>query len=377
LQWFKNGSSILSITNVYDKNWRSCTSCTTFMATTLNSGATAFAQTPTSGFIAISQDNLAGTDQLISAFSWIKNRDATDSHMLFDRVRGATNDLHSNTTDIEVANPNTVQSFLEAGIQVGEDVQVNTVSESYVLWNWMVEATGTGSSNTTGSINTTSTLVDETLGLSISKYTGTGANATIGHGLGVAPGMIIIKNLGVTDAWAVYYGDNTDYLVLNTTAATVDDATMWNDTTPSSTVFSIGSNHQVNASSENYIAYCFAPSQFISIGSYEGNGNVNGALVPTINSLGVPIQPVWAITKSIDSTSDWDMYDKERLGYNVENAHLVADNTTVESTADNLDIVTGGLKMRIATDPNVAESYIYMAIGTPMIDTDGRIIAGR
>jgi hypothetical protein len=241
----------------------------------------------------------------------------------------------------------------------------------------MVEATGTGSSNTTGSINTTSTLVDETLGLSISKYTGTGANATIGHGLGVAPGMIIIKNLGVTDAWAVYYGDNTDYLVLNTTAATVDDATMWNDTTPSSTVFSIGSNHQVNASSENYIAYCFAPSQFISIGSYEGNGNVNGALVPTINSLGVPIQPVWAITKSIDSTSDWDMYDKERLGYNVENAHLVADNTTVESTADNLDIVTGGLKMRIATDPNVAESYIYMAIGTPMIDTDGRIIAGR
>ena len=150
-----------------------------------------------------------------------------------------------------------------------------------------MEATGSGASNEAGSINTTSTLVDQTLGLSISKYTGTGANATIGHGLGAAPGMIIIKNLGVTDAWAVYYGDNTDYLVLNTTATTADDATMWNDTTPSSTVFSIGTNHQVNASSENYIAYCFAPSQFISIGSYIGNGNANGTFTPTLNSLGV------------------------------------------------------------------------------------------
>ena len=136
--------------------------------------------------LAVTQDNLAGTNQFISAFSWIKNRDATDNHMLFDRVRGATKDLHSNDTTAEVTNPNTLQSFLEAGVQVGNDVEVNTANESYVLWNWMTEATGSGSSNTAGSINTTSTLVDQTLGLSISKYTGTGANATIGHGLGLS-----------------------------------------------------------------------------------------------------------------------------------------------------------------------------------------------
>ena len=379
LQWFKNGSSILSITNVYDKNWRTCTSYATFMATTMNSGATAFAGTPTTDFIAISQDNMAGTDQFISAFSWIKNRDATDNHMLFDRVRGVYKDWHSNLGDIQVTNVNTVQSFLEAGVQVGDDVQVNTANESYVLWNWMMEATGSGASNEDGSINTTSTLVDTTLGLSISTYTGTGANATFGHGLGVAPKFIIIKGLTNGELWQGFASGlgPTKTTHLNNVSVSGANSVYWNNTAPTSTLVSLGSTGGLNGSTIPYVAYCFAPSQFISIGSYEGNGNANGAFIPTINSLGVPIQPVWAITKSIDSTSNWDMYDKERLGYNPENAHLDANLTTVESTADNLDIVTGGLKMRIATDPNVAETYVYMAIGTPIIDVDGRIIAGR
>jgi hypothetical protein len=330
-------------------------------------------------FKALTQDNMAGTDQFISAFSWIKNRDATDNHMLFDRVRGATKDLHSNTSDVEVTNTNTVQSFLEAGVQVGTDVQVNTANESYVLWNWMIENTGSGASNEDGSINTTSTLVDTTLGLSISTYTGTGANATFGHGLGVAPKFIIIKGLTNGELWQGFASGlgPTKATHLNNTSVSGANSVYWNNTAPTSTLVSLGSTGGNNGSTIPFVAYCFAPSQFISIGSYEGNGNANGAFIPTVNSLGVPIQPVWAITKSIDSTSNWDVYDKERLGYNPENAHLDANLTTVESTADNLDIVTGGLKMRIATDPNVAETYVYMAIGTPMIDTDGRIIAGR
>ena len=330
-------------------------------------------------FVALAQDNLAGTDQFISAFSWIKNRDATDNHMLFDRVRGATKDLHSNTSDVEVTNVNTVQSFLEAGVQIGNDVQVNTANESYVLWNWMIENTGSGASNEDGSINTTSTLVDTTLGLSISTYTGTGANATFGHGLGVAPKFIIIKGLTNGELWQGFASGlgPTKTTHLNNVSVSGANSVYFNNTAPTSTLVSLGSTGGLNGSTIPYVAYCFAPSQFISIGSYEGNGNANGAFIPTINSLGVPIQPVWAITKSIDSTSNWDMYDKERLGYNPENAHLDANLTTVESTADNLDIVTGGLKMRIASDPNVAETYVYMAIGTPIIDVDGRIIAGR
>ena len=337
---------------------------------------------PPTDFLTFQQDNLAGTDQFISAFSWIKNRDATNNHMLFDRVRGATNDMHSNTTDIQVTNVNTVQRFLEGGVQIGNDVQVNTANQSYVLWNGMFENTGSGASNTDGSINTTSTLVDTTLGMSISRYTGTGSNATVGHGLGVAPQFVIVKSieaLATTSLWTCYHiaSSSGGAIFLNYDYAYISDSTYFNSTAPTTSVFSLGSAYVTNQSSKEFIAYCFAPSQFISIGSYEGNGNANGAFVPTLNSLGVPIQPVWAITKSIDSTSNWDMYDKERLGYNPENAHLDANLTTVESTADNLDIVTGGLKMRIATDPNVAATSVYMAIGTPIIDVDGRIIAGR
>ena len=192
--------------------------------------------------------------------------------------------------------------------------------------------------------------------------------------------MIIIKNLGVTDAWAVYYGDNTDYLVLNTTATTADDATMWNDTTPSSTVFSIGTNHQVNASSENYIAYCFAPSQFISIGSYEGNGNANGAFAPTINSLGIPIQPVFFFSKNADATNNWDMRDIVRSPYNPSTNNLQPSTSSAEvNGTDYVDIVTGGLKLRTSSANlnGSAKTIAYVAIGTPIIDTDGRIIAGR
>ena len=347
---------------------------------TLNFGASDFTYTPPTGFVGLKQDNIASSDQFISAFSWIKNRDTSDNYMLFDRVRGPFKDLHSNDTPAEVTNVETVQQFLAGGVQVGNDVEVNTASESYVLWNWMIEATGTGSSNEDGTINTTSTLVDTTLGLSVSKYTGTGSNATVGHGLGVAPNMMLIKNLGTTDNWSVYYGDNTDYIVLNTAAGTVDDATMWNDTSPTSSVFSIGSNHQVNASSETYIAYCFANSQFISVGTFTGNENANGTFVPTVNSLSIPIQPSFVLIKNSVQSRSWVVWDKVRSPFNVSQNILEWDFAQAEQTGSTyyLDIVTGGFKPRGTHEMlNGAETMIYLAIGTPLIDTDGRIIAGR
>jgi hypothetical protein len=334
--------------------------------------------TAPTGFVNMTQDNIASSDQFISAFSWIKNRDSTDEHMLFDRIRGVTNDLHIGSAN-QVTNVETLQSFLAGGVQVGNDVQVNTANESYVLWNFMMEATGSGASNEDGSINTVATLVDTTLGLSMSQFVGTGANATVGHGLGVVPEMVFVKGMDGGNHWYVYHIDRgTGYTFYwNGNSGGASTSTVWNNTAPTSSVFSLGTDTAVNGSSVNFVAYCFAPSQFTSFGSYEGNGNADGSFIPTVNSLGVPIQPVWAMMKSMDSTSDWYIYDNKRLGYNVENAQLWANLTTAEATADNLDIVTGGLKMRIATDPNVAETYVYMAIGTPIIDTDGRIIAGR
>ena len=380
LQWFKNGSSILSIKNVYDKNWRTATSYATFMATTMNSGASSFAGTPTSGFLAISQDNMASTNQFISAFSWTKNRDAADDYLLMDRVRGINKYLHSDDAAVEVTNVETVQRFLKGGIQVGSDVEINTANESYVSWNWYMEATGSGSSNTDGSINTTSTLVDTTLGLSISTYTGTGSNATVGHGLGAVPRLIFIKNRGVTDSWAVYYGDNTDYLVLDTATGTVDDATMWQDTTPTSTVWSIGTNHQVNADGENYIAYCFANSQFISVGEFLGNENVNGPYVSTVNSLGVPIQPTFVMIKNMSQSRSWNVWDNKRSPFNVSQNLLEWDYVQAEQTGSTyfIDIVTGGFKPRGTHELlNGAEQMLYFAMGSPIIDTSGRIIAGK
>ena len=362
----------------------------TFMTTTYNTQvidffaeSSNFTLTPPTGFSALAQDNLASTDQFISAFSWIKNRDATDNHMLFDRVRGVTKDIHSNVTDAQVTNANTLQSFLSAGVQIGDDVEVNTANESYVLWNWMMEATGSGSSNEDGSINTTSTLVDTTLGMSISTYTGTGSAATIGHGLGVTPQMIIVKKTSGTGLWATYHSgmDATApedyYVALDATTARQDYSAYWNDTAPTSSLFTIGTDGGVNASSGNYVAYCFAPSQFISIGSYEGNGSTDGTFVPTFNSLGIPIQPVFWIVKNIDTATNWIMSDTARNPYNKADICSFPNLTNAEGSEANVDVVTGGLKYREAANPtNNGYTYVYIAVGIPIIDTDGRIIAG-
>jgi hypothetical protein len=247
-----------------------------------------------------------------------------------------------------------------------------------------MEATGTGTANTDGSINTTATLVDTNLGLSISEFTGTGNNATIGHGLGVVPQMFWVKGIDGGDHWYVYHADNTsapqtDALLLGGTNGGFDDATLWNDTAPTSSVISIGTNPNVNQSSKKFLAMAFAPSQFTSIGGYLGNGNANGTFVPTINSLGVPIQPAWVMIKSIGTSNGWYLYDNQRDSFNTMTKDLRADLSNAESidSTDKVDIVTGGLKMRENhSGTNAANSYVYLAFGIPIIDIDGRIITG-
>jgi len=281
-----------------------------------------------------------------------------------------------------VTNVNTVQSFLEAGVQVGTDVQVNTANESYVLWNWMMEATGSGSSNTAGSINTTSTLVDQTLGLSISTYTGTGNTATVGHGLGVTPSFVIIKVIDTAAAGG--YGSfpkimSANYnLYLNGSQAQ-DAANAFDTSENSSTVVGLTSaSNATNGVGRGYVMYAFAPSQFISIGSYEGNGNANGAFTQTLNSLGIPISPVWMLIKNIDASGAWGIFDTSRSPTNQGNKNIYPNLTNAEDTGNAFDFVTGGFKQRSSsTFTNVANTFGYMAIGTPIIDVDGRIIAGR
>ena len=291
---------------------------------------------------------------------WVKARSGTygaQDHCLNDAVRGAGEILRPNRDYAEATDTNNIESFTSDGWTMGDDEKTNKGSTSYVGWSW--KGGGAAVSNTDGTI-TSSVSANTTAGFSIAAYTGTGSAATIGHGLSSAPEMVIVKNLDQADAFQVGSSkgiDFTDYLVLDTNAAAVDNVDRWNDTTPSASVFTIGDGVEVNTNTEDYIAYCFHSVEgYSKVGSYEGNGNLDGTFVYT------GFRPAFVMTKSRDSTSGWQMFDNKREGYNVDNYELLADLSAVEDTSTEfIDIVSNGFKNRDTTDPNVAETYIYIA----------------
>jgi len=300
---------------------------------------------------------------------WGKARSTTYTHNVWDIVRGVSKTLRTDTTTSEAGNGTAgadVTSFDSGGFTAA----VGTVNFSWLNWNaatyvaWFWKANGAGSSNTDGTINTTATSANTTAGFSLVTYVGNGTSgATIGHGLGVVPNMIIVKNRDQADAWQVYHSGNTaapetDYLVLNTTAATVDNVNRWNDTAPTSSVFSLGNAVEVNTSSENYVAYCFADVEgFSKMGVYTGNGSANGPFIST------GFKPAYVLVKRTDAVSQWSIFDNKREGYNVDNDVLVPNATAAETTTDYLDLLSNGFKAR-TTDANVNASggtYVYMA----------------
>ena len=309
-------------------------------------------------------------------WTWIKNRDDVNSHALFDAVRGATKYIESDTSDAEATNSGFLQSFDTDGFTVGDQGRVNTNGDDYASWNW--KANGTGSSNTDGSINTTATSANTTAGFSIVKYTGTGANATVGHGLGVAPKMIIVKNLaGGSDNWAVYHeklGAN-NWLKLNTADAKATDTTIWNNTAPTSAVFSVGTYTNNNSNGNDMIAYCFAEKTgYSKFGNYTGNGNSNGPFIYT------GFRPTWVMIKETSGSGAWRIYDSKRgqggdnIGGNYKNALMADVNSVEESSAtDNIiDALSNGFKLRYSYNDTNGDggSYIYMAIGQSLVGSN-------
>jgi hypothetical protein len=202
-----------------------------------------------------------------------------------------------------------------------------------------------------------------TSGFSIVSYTGTGSNATVGHELGVAPSVIILKNRDTDDNWRVYSrNDATDYLALNATIASTDDNTSWNDTAPTSSVFTIGTDTNTNRSGDDFVAYCFAEIEgFSKFGTYTGNGNANGPYIIT------GFQPAWIMTKIVSTTvsggGDWVIYDDKRDVDNVTNNALYANLSIAESTGFDYDINSNGFKARAAgNDINQnAQTFLYLA----------------
>jgi hypothetical protein len=334
-------------------------------------------------------------------FTWIKDRDAVVSHSLHQAVSGATNYLLTDSTAALGSANNALNSFDSDGFTLGNDGSTNQ-TRSYIAWcaklggaPTATNSAGAGATPTAGSVKidgvnlgsalagsiaATKISANTTLGMSCGTYTGTGsANETIATGL-TGCEMIIVKRTDTTYSWAVWHSGLTDdySLLLNTTAAQVASG-YWDTSGNTSTLIELGTDSEaVNKSGQPYFFMAFAPSEFISLGNYEGNANADGTFVPTLNSVGVPIQPVWVLTKNMDATASWTLLDTSRSPYNVANKYLAPDTTGTDQTADVVDIVTGGLKWRNSNVLiNAANTYIYLAIGTPIIDTDGRIIAGH
>ena len=300
---------------------------------------------------------------------WCKDRTNSYDHVWFDAVRGATKRIVSNTTGAETTASTDLTAFASDGFTVGSGSNINNSGNNFVSWNWKA-GTGQGSSNTDGSINTTYTSVNTTAGFSISQYTGAGSTSTVGHGLGVAPKVIMIKGLSNSGAWQFYHEDigNNKKLILNTDGAEISSGYM-NNTSPTSSVFTVVNDSDVGTSGYTYIAYCFAEKKgFSKFGSYVGNGSGDGTYV----HLG--FSPAFVMVKRTDTAKPWQMYDNKRVGYNPDNNQLNANDTAVEATNDFLDIVSNGFKVR-TTDSTMntsGQTYIFMAFAeAPLVSSNG------
>ena len=322
----------------------------------MNFGATTFAHTPPTDFVALNQDNLAANTAGITGFSWIKNRDATDNHILQDRVRGVYNYLSSNNADLEATNVNSVKRFLQQGVQVGNMDAVNTSAESYVLWQWA--ANGTGTLNELGSIDSTVS-ANTDAGFSIVKYTGEGSAATVGHGLSTAPSVVVNKTLGSgsTDPnWQIYHVGMgaTKAMFFNTTGGPATSSSYWNNVAPTPTVFSIGTDRD---SAVEYINYCFAEVEgYSKFGTYIGNNSADGTFV----YLG--FRPAWVMVKRLEAGYAWHIHNSAMSPYNPVAEGLNANDTGAEATATRCDFTANGFKLR-TTDGgyNGSATYIYLA----------------
>ena len=303
---------------------------------------------------------------------WIRERDASNHHIFVDAVRGATKYLLGNDGQAEVTSSNYVSSLDSDGFTLGSDAGVNR--GSMLAWNW--KANGSGSSNGDGSITSTVS-ANTTSGFSIVSYTGTGSNATVGHSLGTTPSMIIFKNRDSVTDWRVYHKSlgATKGLRLSSNGTEQTSSTYFNDTEPTSSLFTVSTAVDTNESGSKFIAYCLAEKQgYSKIGSYTGNGNADGAFIHT------GFRPARVMIKKSSGTNEWGIWDNKRLTFNVTNDIIYANLTNAEATdnANGLDFVSNGFKIRASGDLFNASSgsYIYMAFAEHPFVTEGTKAAG-
>jgi hypothetical protein len=360
----------------------------------INFGQRPFAYTPPTGFVALNTFNLptptigatastqankyfdaklyTGTGSSLSVtgygfspdFVWIKERSGAADHALYDAVRGVQKQLESNTTTAETTETTGLTALNSDGFTVGALAQVNTNTDTYVAWAW--DANGAGSSNTDGTITSTVS-ANTSAGFSVVTYTGTlssAGTATVGHGLGVAPQVIISKGRNQAANWAVHHtslSTSNKYLRLNTTDAEADGAIYGSISNPSSTVFTTNYVTGYNESGINYVAYCFAEvAGYSAFGSYTGNGSTDGPFVYT------GFRPKYILVKRTDSGAyQWAIWDSSRNTYNAAGTNLWTDSSEAEATSTSyeIDMLSNGFKLRTTSTSRNGSggTHIYAA----------------
>ena len=294
-----------------------------------------------------------GNSDLQPDWVWISMRSHADNRVLFDSVRGVTKRLVSNLNSLEVTVSDMVTAFNSDGFSVGTNTNVTGDGKTFVGWQWKKTADA---------------------GFDIVTATGTGSAKTIAHSLSAVPHIIISKEkTGSVNDWTIYHHKNTaapetDSLILNETNATADQNTHWNDTAPTSSVFTVGSGSVTNRNNSTYVYYLFSEKQgFSKFGSYTGNANADGTFVYT------GFKPAWVMVKKSSGANNWVIQDTKRNPHNMMTEFLMANVSDAESTGLNFDFLSNGFKLRSNSGgSNSAATYIYMAFaGEPLVTSEG------
>lgn len=308
---------------------------------------------------------------------WLKNRSTTGNHGIWDSVRGATKQIYPSADYAEGTAANSMTAFNSNGFSVGTDSDQNGSGNNIAAWAWKAGG-ASAASNSNGSI-TSSVSANTTAGFSMVTWTGTGANATVGHGLGAVPQMFIIKNRSATGDWTVYHHSLTNAeqvsLFLNlTSAVSGTSASRYNNTAPTSSVFSVGTGSYYNGSSNNMVAYCFSSIKgYSKVGSYVGTGA--DVFIHTGFNVG------WLLVKNASDTNGWLLIDVKRSADNPQGKYLYANAATTEGTVTYGEFFSNGFGWKNTSSVAVNKSgdtFIYYAIAeSPFTNSNGVPTNGR
>jgi hypothetical protein len=301
-------------------------------------------------YVANETDDRAVTVGFQPDFVWLKDRDQAVNHDLYDSIRGATKYISSNNNNAEATQSDGLKSFTSTGFTLGTGWGNQSTNDDYVAWCWKESATS---------------------GFDIVSYTGNATARTISHSLSAVPKVIIIKDISTSGEWVFGHASLgfTKFIEMNSTGAAQTVTSRFNDTAPTSSVFTVGTANDTNENTDSLIAYLFAEKQgFSKFGSYTGNGNADGPFIFT------GFRPAFVLQKNAGATQGWQLQDNKREGYNGDNDLLQPHDNATESGVNRVDLLSNGFKV-ITTDAGQNSSgteYIYMAFAEqPFVNSEG------